>query len=87
MRCLGRLVLLVVILIVGTLGWLYRDELMRWGRGAVDPISIQRRVGHPSQTALASAIAKVDHLQAQRPDSILLNADDIIAKANEVLQY
>ena len=77
MRCLGRLILLLIILMLAVAGWLYRDELLRWGRGKVDPISLQRRVGHPSQQALASAIAKVDHLETTRPDSILLNADEM----------
>lgn len=77
MRCLGRLILLAVILALAAVAWLYRDELVRFGQGVVDPISVQRRTGHPSELALASAIAKVDHLETARPDSILLNADEM----------
>ncbi len=77
MRCLGRLISLIVLLILLGAGWLYRDELTRWVRGRIDPITIQRRIGHPSQTALASAVEKVRLLEREKPDSILLNADEM----------
>ncbi len=77
MRCLGRLITLIVVLVLLAGAWLYRDELLRWGRGVVDPISVQRRLGTPSPVSLASAIAKVDSLERDRPDSVLLNADEM----------
>lgn len=77
MRCLGRLITLIVVLLLLAAAWLYRDELLRWGRGIVDPISVQRRMGTPSPASLASAIAKVDSLERNRPDSVLLNADEM----------
>ena len=77
MRCLGRLVALFILLLIVAAGWLYRDELTRWGRGVVDPISVQRRIGRPSEVALASAVAKVDTLEREHPDSIILNADEM----------
>ncbi len=77
MRCLGRLISLIVLLLLLAVGWLYRDELSRWIRGRIDPITIQRRIGHPSQKALASAVEKVRVLEREKPDSILLNADEM----------
>lgn len=77
MRCLGRLITLIVLLLLLAAAWLYQDELLRWGRGVVDPISVQRRIGTPSPASLASAIAKVDSLERERPDSVLLNASEM----------
>ncbi len=77
MRCLGRLISLIVLLLLLAAGWLYRDELSRWIRGRIDPISTQRRIGHPSQKSLASAVEKVRLLEREKPDSILLNADEM----------
>ena len=77
MRCLGRLILLVILLVLAAVGWLYRAEIMRWGQGRIDPISIQRRIGHPSEVALASAVEKVRQLDRERLDSVLLNADEM----------
>ncbi|MEO5799562.1 MAG: hypothetical protein ABIZ70_13150 [Gemmatimonadales bacterium] len=77
MRCLGRIVLAILLLLLLAVGWLYRTELVRWGRGIIDPISAARRVGHPSTVAMTSATWKVDSLIRNSPDSILLNADEM----------
>jgi hypothetical protein len=77
MRCLGRLVLAFILLLLVAAGWLYRDELARWVRGRLHPATEAARVGHPSQVAMASATAKGDSLLRFRPDSILLTPDEM----------
>ncbi|MES2123280.1 MAG: hypothetical protein V4503_01205 [Gemmatimonadota bacterium] len=77
MRCLGRIVLLFLALLLLAAGWLYRTELVRWGRGILDPLSVVRRTGHPSPVATASATWKVDSLMRSGADSILLTADEM----------
>ena len=77
MRCLGRFVFAILLVLLLAAGWLYRTELLRWGRGIVDPMSAARRVGHPSAAALVTANRKVDSLVRSNPDSILLNADEM----------
>lgn len=77
MRCLGRIVLLLLLLLLLAAGWLYRDELMRWGNDVVHPLARARRTGHPSAAAEARALNKVDSLLKSRQDSILLSADEM----------
>ena len=79
MRCLGRLVLAIVLLLLLAAGWLYRDELTRWARLRLNPSAEARRVGHPSEPALASATRKADSLLRFQPDSILLSPDELAA--------
>ena len=55
MRCLGRIVFAFLLVLLLAAGWLYRTELVRWGRGVIDPLSVVRRTGHPSPVAAASA--------------------------------
>lgn len=57
-------------------GWLYRDELTRWGRGIVDPMSAVRRVGTPSASAFDQATAKIASLETTEADSVLLSASE-----------
>lgn len=77
MRCLGRVVFAFLLILLLAAGWLYRTELLRWGRGILDPLSAARRVGHPSAVGFASATSKVDSLIRSNPDSILLTADEM----------
>lgn len=77
MRCLGRIVLAILLILLLGAAWLYRTELVRWGRGIVDPISAARRIGHPSSNGMVSATWKVDSLVRSNADSILLNADEM----------
>ena len=77
MRCLGRLVLLFVLLLLLAAGWLYRTEVTRYVRGVVDPMSVARRTGTPSPEALARAERKLIALTSEQPDSILLTADEL----------
>ena len=79
MRCLGRLVLAIVLLLLLAAGWFYRDELTRWIRQRVNPAAEARRVGHPSEPALTSATRKADSLLRFKPDSILLSPDELAA--------
>ena len=88
MRCLGRLVLAGLLILLLAAGWLYRGELTRYVRGVVDPMSIARRTGAPSPDALGRAEEKVAVLVRERPDSILLSADEVaslIARGSEIL--
>jgi hypothetical protein len=77
MRCLGRLVFAIVLILLLAAGWLYRTEITRYVRGVVDPMSIARRTGTPSPQALASAERKIISLTAEQADSILLTADEL----------
>src|SRR5690606_21452141 len=58
-------------------GYLYRTEITRYVRGIVDPMSVARRNGTPSPASLASAERKIIALTSERPDSILLTADEL----------
>ncbi len=87
MRCLGRLVMAVILILLLAAGWLYRGEVTRYVRGVVDPMSVARRTGAPSPAALERAEAKVSVLARERPDSILLSADEVaslIASGSEL---
>lgn len=77
MRCLGRIFALVLMVLLLTAGWLYRQELSRWFTGIVDPKAVARRTGTPSPDALASARTKIEQLVRERPDSILLTASEL----------
>lgn len=77
MRCLGRLVLVILLILLLAAAWLYRGEFTRWGRGVIDPMSVVRRTGTPSAEALASATTKVRSLATERGDSVLLNASEL----------
>jgi hypothetical protein len=79
MRCLGRLVLAIVLLLLLAAGWLYRDELTRWVRQRLNPAAEAARVGRPSEPAMASAIQKAESLVRFKPDSILLSPDELAA--------
>lgn len=79
MRCLGRLVLAIVLLLLLAAGWLYRDELTRWVRQRLNPAAEATRVGHPSEPAMSSATRKADSLLRFQPDSILLSPDELAA--------
>ncbi len=79
MRCLGRLVWGIVLLLLLAAGWLYRDEVTRWARLRLNPQAEARRVGRPSEPALASAMRKADSLLRFQPDSVLLTPDELAA--------
>lgn len=77
MRCLGRLVFAIILILLLAAGWLYRTEVTRFFRGVVDPMSVARRTGTPSPEALARAERKIIALTSEQPDSILLAADEL----------
>lgn len=79
MRCFGRLVLAIVLLLLLAAGWFYRDELTRGIRQRVNPVAEAHRVGRPSEPALTSATRKADSLLRFKPDSILLSPDELAA--------
>ena len=65
-----------LLLLIGA-GWLYRDELTRWGKDVVDPMAKARRTGRPSADAEASALLKVDSLMRFDRDSIVLSSAEM----------
>jgi hypothetical protein len=77
MRCLGRLVLLVVLLVLAGAAWLFRDDLHRWIDRQLHPAAAAARIGHPSTEALTSAMTKLEALQGARRDSVVLTADEL----------
>lgn len=77
MRCLGRLVLLVVLLIGAAGAWLYRDDIRRLVDRKLHPAAAAARIGRPSTDALRTAQAKLDALQRTRPDSVVLDAGEM----------
>jgi hypothetical protein len=79
MACLGRLVMALVMILLLAAGWLYRDELTRWGRGIVDPMSAVRRTGTPSAEAFAQATAKIASFGGSKADSVVLTASEFAA--------
>lgn len=70
-RVLGFLLLLL--LLIG--GWLYRDQLLEWGRGATGARPPATAVGTPSAAGLARARSAVQQLQRGRADSVVLDPD------------
>ena len=77
MRCLGRLVLLVILLIGAGVAWLYRDDVRRWADAKLHPALVALRTGHPSKPALKSATDKLDLLQRTRADSVVLSPSEM----------
>lgn len=77
MRCLGRIVSLFLLLLLLGVGWLYHDEIFRWGKDVIDPMAKARRTGHPSLEAESSALGKIDSLLRSQQDSIVLSADEM----------
>ncbi|MGD9523041.1 MAG: hypothetical protein AB7N73_00460 [Gemmatimonadales bacterium] len=77
MRCLGRVVALIMALLLLGAGWLYYPEISRYVRGVVDPMSLARRTGTPSVAQRDAAASKIANLVAERPDSVLLTAGEL----------
>jgi hypothetical protein len=88
MRCLGRIVSLILLAILLAAGWLYRTEITRAIRSITDPMSVVRRTGTPSPEALARAERKIVTLTSEQPDSVLLAADELaslVVRGTELL--
>ncbi len=79
MRCLGRLVMLVLLVILLGAAWLYRDDVSRWVRGWMHPGAAELSTGRPSAASYRSAVRAIDSLQRYRPDSVVLSADQFAA--------
>jgi hypothetical protein len=88
MRCLGRLITLVVLLVLAAGAWFFRDDIRRRYDREFHPGVAIRRVGYPSQAALARARHALDSLQTFRRDSVILSADEmtsLLATGSEYL--
>lgn len=88
MRCLGRIFFAILLILLLAAGWLYRTEISRYARGIVDPMSVARRTGTPSPEARARAERKVIQLVSERPDSVVLAADELaslVVSGTEIL--
>lgn len=83
MRCLGRVVSLLLALLLLGGAWLYRGEIKRYVQGIIDPISLARRTGEPSNEAAASAARKIEELQHAGGDSVVLGASEVAALLRE----
>ena len=79
-------VLLSLVLIAGlAAGWLFRDDLMRFGRhqlGMADPPS---PIGTPAPGRLASARARIDSLVQARVDSVVLSPSEVASLVGDQL--
>ena len=71
-----RLLSLLLILALAAAGWLYRDQLLEWGRGVTGARRATVSVGTPSPAGLARARAALARLQRGEADSVVLDADE-----------
>lgn len=76
MRCLGRIVLLFVLVVLAALAWLYRDDLRRFVDRTLHPGTAAQRIGHPSTEAYTSGMSKLSTMLLQHRDSVTLSADE-----------
>lgn len=72
MRCLGRIVSMLVLLILGGAAWLYRDDLIRQVERITDPMAAARAVGAHSPEAARAGQSKLAQLNQPGVDSVLL---------------
>jgi len=88
MRCLGRILFAIILILLLAAGWLYRTEITRYVQGVVDPMAVARRTGSPSPEARARAERKLVTLVSERPDSVVLAADELaslVVSGTEIL--
>ncbi len=71
-----RVLSLLLILALAAGGWLYRDQLLEWGRGLSGRRHATLSVGRPSPAGLARARAAIARLQRGSVDSVVLDADE-----------
>jgi hypothetical protein len=79
MRCLGRLLLMFVLVFAAAAAWLYRRDLRRLIDRKLHPAVAAARIGHPSTGAFTSAMSKLSSLQRARQDSVVLSPDEMVA--------
>lgn len=80
-----RLLSLLLILALAAAGWLYRDQLLDWGRGVTGTRRAAVSVGMPSPAGLARARAALARLQRGQGDSVVLDADESASLMAEAL--
>ncbi len=78
MRCLGRLVFVVVVAVLLIAAWVYRANLKQVARNALAPTATGA-VGRPSAGAERRAMLALDSLQRPGVDSVLLTSDEMAA--------
>ena len=73
-------VLFTLLLIAGlAAGWIFRDDLLRFGRRQVGMPDPPSRMGTPSPAGLAGARARMDSVVLARADSVVLSPDEVAA--------
>lgn len=77
MRCLGRLITLLFLIVVAGAAWLYRDEIGRWVDARLHPGAAVMRVGRPTPEGLRSATAKLGLLGRGGADSVILTPGEM----------
>jgi hypothetical protein len=88
MRCLARLITLIVLALLVAGAWIYRDNLRRMVHQTLGTAPVVSPVGRPSPAALASARHKLDSLQNSRRDSVRLTPNEaasLLASGTSVL--
>lgn len=73
MRCLGRIVSLVLLLILLGVGWLYRDEIRRRVRAITDPMGEARARVVVSPEMAGAGQRKLRQLDQAGVDSVILS--------------
>lgn len=76
MRCLIRLISLVILALLIAGAWIYRDNVRRLVHQTLGTALAVSSVGRPTPAALASARHKLDSLQSFRRDSVRLTPNE-----------
>jgi len=76
-------VLLLIALLVA--GWLYRDRLLEWGRGALGTRPPSAELGAPSPAGLSRARSALARLGRSGVDSVVLGPDETASLVREAI--
>lgn len=76
--------LMVVVGLVA--GWVYRDDLVRFGRRQLGLAEPQSPIGHPAPGTLEGVRARLDRVARGTTDSVVLTPSDLATLAVDLLQ-